>query len=125
MPGDGRFVFKEEQNEYRIDGIDVENIEFTDNQHCLDLIEGKGGLLKMIDEEMFIPKGNDQTLLTCVPLSFTLLRASSHRYSCGNSKMLLAFSAPSQDPVISNMQPYFGCIRQRPNVFIVKHYAGE
>ena len=36
------FIFKEEQNEYKADGIDVAHVDFVDNQICLDLIEGKG-----------------------------------------------------------------------------------
>ena len=45
------FIFKLEQKEYELEGIDWSNITFPDNKECLDLIQGKGGILKMLDEE--------------------------------------------------------------------------
>jgi myosin-5 len=44
-------VFKLEQEEYMREQIKWSFIEFYDNQPCIDLIEGKLGILDLLDEE--------------------------------------------------------------------------
>lgn len=44
-------IFKMEQAEYDKEKIDWSNIDFVDNQECLDLIEKKMGILDLLDEE--------------------------------------------------------------------------
>lgn len=44
-------VFKLEQEEYLREAIDWSFINFYDNQPCIDLIEGKLGILALLDEE--------------------------------------------------------------------------
>jgi len=44
-------VFKLEQEEYVKEAIEWSFIDFYDNQHCIDLIEGKLGILDLLDEE--------------------------------------------------------------------------
>lgn len=44
-------VFKMEQAEYEREKIDWSYIEFVDNQDVLDLIEGKMGVLDLLDEQ--------------------------------------------------------------------------
>lgn len=57
-------IFTMEQNEYKADKIDVSQVDFVDNQPCLDVIEtGKGSILGMCDEELKVPKGSDDNLL--------------------------------------------------------------
>ncbi|XP_010536994.1 PREDICTED: myosin-2-like isoform X2 [Tarenaya hassleriana] len=57
-----RHIFKLEQEEYEVDGIDWAKVEFEDNQECLDLIEKKPvGLLSLLDEESKFPKATDLT----------------------------------------------------------------
>jgi myosin-7 len=58
-----QFIFKLEQDEYAKEGIPVESISYKDNQPCLDLIESKGGVLNVLDEECKVPKGSDATFL--------------------------------------------------------------
>lgn len=49
---------------YKGENLDVEAITFKDNQGCLDLIEAKKtGILAMIEEEIYVPRGSDDTLL--------------------------------------------------------------
>jgi myosin V len=43
-------VFKQEQAEYEHEGIDWSRVAFVDNQDVLDLIEGKLGVLDLLDE---------------------------------------------------------------------------
>ena len=44
-------MFKLEQEEYVREQIDWSFITFYDNQPCIDLIEGKLGILDLLDEE--------------------------------------------------------------------------
>ncbi|KMQ45951.1 class V myosin [Trichophyton rubrum] len=53
-------VFKLEQEEYVREQIDWTFINFSDNQPCIDLIEGKLGILALLDEESRLPMGADE-----------------------------------------------------------------
>ncbi|KAL1969080.1 hypothetical protein VTN77DRAFT_914 [Rasamsonia byssochlamydoides] len=57
-------VFKLEQEEYIREQIDWTFIEFSDNQPCIDLIEGKLGILSLLDEESRLPMGSDEQFVT-------------------------------------------------------------
>ncbi|PIA29054.1 hypothetical protein AQUCO_06300017v1 [Aquilegia coerulea] len=57
-----RHLFKLEQEEYAQDGIDWTQVDFEDNQECLNLFEKKPlGLLSLLDEESTFPKATDLT----------------------------------------------------------------
>ncbi|KAG0240728.1 P-loop containing nucleoside triphosphate hydrolase protein [Mortierella sp. GBAus27b] len=53
-------VFKLEQEEYVREQIDWKFIDFSDNQPCIEMIEGKLGVLALLDEESRMPAGTDQ-----------------------------------------------------------------
>ncbi|KAK3824514.1 MAG: P-loop containing nucleoside triphosphate hydrolase protein [Linnemannia gamsii] len=53
-------VFKLEQEEYVREKIDWKFIEFSDNQPCIEMIEGRLGVLSLLDEEARMPSGSDQ-----------------------------------------------------------------
>ncbi|KAK1760727.1 P-loop containing nucleoside triphosphate hydrolase protein [Echria macrotheca] len=57
-------VFKLEQEEYLREQIDWTFIDFADNQPCIDLIEGKLGILSLLDEESRLPMGSDEQFVT-------------------------------------------------------------
>ena len=57
-------VFKLEQEEYVREEIDWTFIDFSDNQPCIDLIEGKLGILSLLDEESRLPMGSDEQFVT-------------------------------------------------------------
>lgn len=57
-------VFKLEQEEYVREEIDWTFINFSDNQPCIDLIEGKLGILSLLDEESRLPMGSDDQFVT-------------------------------------------------------------
>ena len=57
-------VFKLEQEEYMREQIDWTFIDFSDNQPCIDLIEGKLGVLSLLDEESRLPMGSDEQFVT-------------------------------------------------------------
>ena len=52
-------VFKLEQEEYVREEIAWSFIDFYDNQPCIDLIEERLGILRLLDEECKLPKGSD------------------------------------------------------------------
>ncbi|KAG8894293.1 Myosin type-2 heavy chain 1, partial [Tulasnella sp. 403] len=56
-------VFKLEQEEYVREQINWTFIEFSDNQACIDVIEGKLGVLALLDEESRLPSGTDPSFL--------------------------------------------------------------
>lgn len=57
-------VFKLEQEEYIREEIDWTFINFSDNQPCIDLIEGKPGILSLLDEESRLLIGSDEQFVT-------------------------------------------------------------
>nr|AEG78601.1 MYO2 [Cryptococcus gattii] len=57
-------VFRLEQDEYLREKIDWTFISFTDNQACIDVIEGKMSILALLDEESRLPAGSDISFAT-------------------------------------------------------------
>lgn len=57
-------MFKLEQQEYVREAINWTFIDFADNQPCIDVIEGKLGVLALLDEESRLPAGTDASFLT-------------------------------------------------------------
>ncbi|KAF4317489.1 hypothetical protein G195_009144, partial [Phytophthora kernoviae 00238/432] len=52
-------VFKSIQQEYEEEGIPWTRIEFADNANVLSLLEGRFGVLSLLNEECMRPKGSD------------------------------------------------------------------
>ena len=52
-------IFRSVQAEYEAEGIELAEIWYDDNTDVLDLIEGRSGLLALLNEECVRPKGND------------------------------------------------------------------
>ena len=65
-------VFKIEQEEYLKEEIDWTFINFSDNQPCIDLIEGKLGILSLLDEESRLPMGSDEQFVTKLHQNFAI-----------------------------------------------------
>ncbi|GKY95842.1 hypothetical protein MPSEU_000544800 [Mayamaea pseudoterrestris] len=53
-------IFRSVQQEYEAEGIELAEIWYDDNTDVLDLIEGRTGLLALLNEECVRPKGNDE-----------------------------------------------------------------
>ncbi|KAK4501342.1 hypothetical protein PRZ48_007150 [Zasmidium cellare] len=64
-------VFKLEQEEYLREEIDWKFIDFSDNQPCIDLIEGKLGILALLDEESRLPMGSDESFVNKLHHNFS------------------------------------------------------
>ena len=70
-------VFKLEQEEYVREQIDWKFIDFSDNQPCIDLIEGKLGVLALLDEESRLPMGSDDSFVKKLHDNFS---GDKHRF---------------------------------------------
>ncbi|ORZ15681.1 P-loop containing nucleoside triphosphate hydrolase protein [Absidia repens] len=71
-------VFKLEQEEYIREEINWTFIEFSDNQKCIELIEGKLGILSLLDEESRLPAGSDQAFIQKLYNNFDKQEFESH-----------------------------------------------
>ncbi|XP_037079769.1 unconventional myosin-VI-like [Pollicipes pollicipes] len=49
-------ILRDEQTLYEKEGLGVKKISYVDNQDAIDLIESKGGILYLLDEESKLPK---------------------------------------------------------------------
>ncbi|KAL6102536.1 myo15a [Pungitius sinensis] len=59
-----RILFREEQEEYSREQIPWQNIPFSDNQPCIDLIAAKPhGILRILDDQSSFPQATDHTFL--------------------------------------------------------------
>ncbi|RCI02900.1 Myosin type-2 heavy chain 1 [Rhizopus stolonifer] len=90
-------VFKLEQEEYVREKINWTFIEFSDNQKCIEVIEGKLGILSLLDEESRLPAGTDQGFC---------------------QKLYDQFSAPEH-------KKYFKKPRFSNSAFTIAHYAHD
>ena len=52
-------VFQSVRDEYESEGIDLGEVKFSDNSDVVDLIEGRLGLINLLNEECVRPKGSD------------------------------------------------------------------
>lgn len=101
-------VFKMEQAEYEKEGIEWSYIEFVDNQDVLDLLEGKMGILDLLDESCRFPKATHEDFAQKLYSTSTV--ADSSRFS----KPRLAKS----DFTIDH---YAGGVTYRTENFLVKN----
>ncbi|XP_041673445.1 unconventional myosin-XV [Cheilinus undulatus] len=59
-----KIVFREEQEEYSREQIPWQDIPFSDNQPCIDLIAAKPhGILRILDDQSCFPQATDHTFL--------------------------------------------------------------
>ncbi|KAJ3085276.1 hypothetical protein HK102_000156, partial [Quaeritorhiza haematococci] len=91
-------TLKAEQEEYKREGIEWENVQYQNNLPVCELIEKRGNLFSLLDEECIFPNGTDQSFHTKIR---DCLRAKEFN--------------PSPAGKTSNTQLAFS----------VKHYAGE
>ena len=97
-------VLKQEQLIYKQEGIQFEEIEYLNNDDCIDIIEDpKIGIFALLDEESKMPQANDKRFTTQVHE-----RHKKHRN----------FGGPKKAPLKSNQK------LKDDEAFLVRHYAG-
>ena len=57
-------IFRTVVEEYKQEGLNLDDIKYDDNSDVLQLIEGKLGLIKQLNEECVRPKGNDSAFVS-------------------------------------------------------------
>lgn len=91
------YIFKMEQEEYRLENVPVESIAFVDNSDIIILINS---ILGNIDEEVMLPKGSDTSLI---------------------EKMNITYGGKTR-----TASPYYVINKTSQNLnFSLKHYAGS
>ncbi|CAJ1399734.1 unnamed protein product [Effrenium voratum] len=61
------FVFRAELEDYAKEGLVLDcNVNFVDNADVLELVDGRGGVLDLLDEEVAMPKGTDESFVSKV-----------------------------------------------------------
>ncbi|XP_036408721.1 unconventional myosin-XV [Megalops cyprinoides] len=90
-----KIVFKEEQEEYIREQIRWQEVTFSDNQACIDLIAAKPhGILRILDDQSLFPQATDHTFL------------QKCHYHHGNNPLYVKPKMPLPE-------------------FTIKHYAGR
>jgi myosin heavy subunit len=87
-------IFQSVQEEYSHEGIELGEITFADNAEVLRLIEGKIGIISVLNEECVRPKGNDTAFVSKV-------KSVNKEVTCLISEKL-----------------------HKPTEFTIEHYAG-
>ena len=101
-------VFKMEQAEYEREKIEWSYIEFVDNQDVLDLIEGRMGILDLLDETCRFPKSTHADF-------------AQKLYSAQNIAETSRFSKPRLSQTDFNVDHYAGGVTYRTQNFLEKN----
>ncbi|KAM8874944.1 unconventional myosin-Va isoform 2-T2 [Spinachia spinachia] len=91
-----KHVFHLEQEEYVREELCWSRIAFSDNQQCINLLEGQLGVFDLLDEECRMPKGSDE--------SWVLKLYDQH--------------------LSSRRHPHFQKPRMSNSAFVIVHFAG-
>lgn len=88
-------VFKLEQEEYVKEEIDWTFIEFSDNKPCIEIIEGKLGILALLDEQSRLPSGSDEGFINKLYTSLAVPANEKYFYKprFGNTAFTVAHYA--------------------------------
>ena len=87
-------VFMTVQKEYQSEGLPWEIIKYKDNQETLDMVEGRLGIIDLLNEECLIPKGTDANFLTKIKQSFQSHYAFSFEQRARESFSIRHYAGP-------------------------------
>jgi len=125
-----RDIFRTVQEEYKAEGLDLDDIKYDDNSDVLELIEGKLGIIKQLNEECVRPKGNDQAFVSkclqsnkTVPCliqksTFTRIEFGIHHYAGAVIYKAQDFVVRNTDTLPTDMQE---AAKKCQNEIIAKH----
>lgn len=117
-----RHVFKLEQEEYNLENINWQHIEFTDNQDALDMIAIKPmNIISLIDEESKFPKVRE-----------TLIRiVRSHTVSCVHADSMFSMFQGTDTTMLNKLNSqhklntnYIPPKNTYETQFGIQHFAG-
>jgi myosin-5 len=123
-------IFRSVQEEYKAEGLDLAEIKYDDNSDVLDLIEGKLGIIKQLNEECVRPKGNDQAFVSkclqsnktvpCLIMKSTFARIEFgiHHYAGPVIYMAQDFTIRNTDTLPTDLQE---AAKACGNLIIAKH----
>ena len=126
-------IFRSVQEEYEFEGIPLDEIKYDDNTDVLDLIEGKAGLLSMLNEECVRPKGSDEAFVQkafaankkspCLIVSrMNRKEFGIHHYAGKVMYDSDGFVHSNQDTLPSDL---FDCAMKSSNEIVSKHLSNE
>lgn len=126
-------IFRSVQEEYEYEGIPLDEIKYDDNTDVLDLIEGKAGLLNMLNEECVRPKGSDeafvQKALAANKKSPCLIQSRMNRKEFGIHHYAGKVMYDSDGFVFSNQDTLptdlLDCALKCKNDIVANHLANE
>ncbi|KAG5832413.1 hypothetical protein ANANG_G00290900 [Anguilla anguilla] len=103
-----KIIFKEEQDEYNREQIAWQEMQFSDNQACIDLIAAKPhGILKILDDQSLFPQATDHTFL------------QKCHYHHGNNPL---YSKPKMPLPEFTIKHYAGRVTYQVYKFLDKNY---
>ena len=124
-----RMMFQVEKEEYEKEGVILKDeIKFTDNQLCVDLIEKKPfGVLPLLDEECQMPKGSEAKLLEKLLAKHALNSGAGSGPSRRVSMSVPAMNNNNNNHINANNvnTSLLEANRKDSNSFIISHYAGK
>jgi len=97
-------IFQAVQQEYEAEGIDLDQITYDDNSDILDLIEGKKGLVKQLNEQGKLQSGTDKKFVSAAFKD--------------NAKYVWDKKKNPQGCILHD-------IKGGPLAFIIHHFAGQ
>eukprot|EP00286_Rhodomonas_abbreviata_P017229 CAMPEP_0181329374 /NCGR_PEP_ID=MMETSP1101-20121128/23272_1 /TAXON_ID=46948 /ORGANISM="Rhodomonas abbreviata, Strain Caron Lab Isolate" /LENGTH=678 /DNA_ID=CAMNT_0023438439 /DNA_START=88 /DNA_END=2121 /DNA_ORIENTATION=+ len=103
--------------QYEKEGVRVDAIPFEDNSPCVDLLESKMGVLKLLDDECNFPKGSDEDFLQKLMGTH---KGHSHLKAGGTS------SDPHlKEGLVGNKNAGSVRVQSSKEAFVITHFAGE
>jgi len=100
-------IFKSVQDEYQYEGIELSDISFVDNSNVVNLIEGRMGLIAVLNEECIRPNGKDS--------SFVLKTKAMHK----DEKCLI--NHPLHGPTEFEISHYAANVKYDASFFVQKN----
>jgi myosin heavy subunit len=110
-----RDLFRDEQSEYEREGLEWEQVSYADNGETLSMIEGRTGLIAMLDEETRFPKGTDASFLA------KALANASPASSSSSSLSLSLSPLPAKGVTAFAVSHYAGTVVYDASGFLAKN----
>ena len=127
-------IFRSVQQEYEMEGIELGEIKYDDNTDVLDLVEGKSGLLAVLNEECVRPGGNDKAFVMKIsqmnkssPCLVREKRFDAHEFAVFHYAGQVTYNAEgfvhkNMDTLPADLQE---CVKQSSNDILANHMEND